>query len=251
MTMPMMIQTLLIANRAGDISTGGQSASGKTGVNGVFAALMRQTQNTGNAPGTQAQSSPVALKGHALVSYLKKNLQSSGVSLDQAMADDSAMAAIEKVLLGAGFEAGQVKNLLGELKTNAGGNGVRVSTLFEGISRLTEPSAATSKTAYLEISALPHIETLLAKFGLTPDQIKSALSGAKVERKGIDAERLAAELKQLRQGAGSKKDISREDAEPEQILSMMQQIGLTIPINPAGPLNLESLVSALQKVFRA
>jgi flagellar hook-length control protein FliK len=164
------------------------------------------------------------------------------------MVDGSALAAIQKVLVGAGFEAAQVNNLLGDLKLNAGGDGVRVSTLFEGISRLTEPSGAKSKTAYLEISSLPHIETLLAKLGLTPDQVKTALNGAKVEGKGIDAERLSAELKQLQHRGGARKDISQqEDVDPGMILAMMQQIGLTIPISQTGPLDLDSLVASLQK----
>ncbi|MFH0730508.1 MAG: flagellar hook-length control protein FliK [Pseudomonadota bacterium] len=250
MNIPILIQSLFNTNtnRAGDISKGGQSTSGKTGAAGVFEALMRKAQNVGNDVRMSSRPSPVALKGHALIAHLKNNLRSSGVSLDQSMADDSALAGIKKVLLGAGFEAGQVKNLLSELKINAGGNGVRVATLFEGISRLTEPPTAKSKPTYLDISLLPHIETLLAKFELTPDQIKTALSAAKVEGKGIDAERLASELKLLRKGTGSRKDISQDDVDRDQVLSMMQQIGLTFHIKPAGPLNLESLVTALEKV---
>jgi len=248
MNMPFMIQNLFDANSVGGISKVGQTALGKTGAAGGFAALMGQVQNAGEKDARMmSQRPPVALKGHALIAQLKRNLQSSGASLDQLTADDSALAAIEKVLVGAGFEAKQVRNLLGELKTNAGQNGVKVSTLFEGISQLAERSIAKSKPAYLEISSLPHIETLLAKFGLTPDQIKTALSSAKVEGKGIDVERLASGLKLLRQGAEPKKNVLQEDGELEQIVSMMQQVGLTVSINRAGHFGLEGLVAALEK----
>lgn len=248
MNMPFMIQNLVDTNVAGNISKAGQTAPGKTGVAGIFAALMGQVQNRGKKNSQMMTSAPpVALKGHALIAQLKKNLQLSGVSLDQLTADDSALDAIEKVLVEAGFTVGQVKNLLGELKANAGGNGVRVSTLFEGISRLTERAVATPKPAYLEISALPFIETLLAKFALTSEQIQSALSKAKVEGKGIDAEKLASELKLMRQGAGAKKNSIEDDEELDQIVSMMQQIGLTASITPAAPFDLESFVAALNR----
>jgi flagellar hook-length control protein FliK len=248
MNMPFMIQNLFDLNVAGNVSKAGQCTSGKTSVAGVFAALMEKVQNAGrNTAKMTSSSPPVALKGHALIAQLKKNLLSSGAALDQITADDSALNAIEKVLVGAGFEAGQVKTLLGELKSNAGGNGVKVSSLFEGISRLSERATANPKPAYLEISALPFIETLLAKFALTPDQIKTALSTAKVEGKGIDAEKLASELKRIQQGAGSTKNIVEDDTELDQIASMMQQIGLTASIDRTAPFDLERLVASLQQ----
>jgi len=248
MNMPFIIQNLFNGKAVTDISKIGPTAPGKNGEAGVFAALMGQVQNSGEKDVPRRLQLPsVGAKGHALIAQLKKNLQSLGVSPDQLTADDSALAAIEKVLIGAGFEARQVINLIGELKMNAGGKGVKVSTLFEGISRLTEPSVAKSKPAYLEISALPHIETLLAQFGLTPDQIKTAFGSAKVEGKGIDAGRLASELKSQGQGLASKKRFVADDNELAEIISLMQQIGLTVRMNRSGKFDLEDFVVALQK----
>lgn len=247
MNIPIMIQNLFGAKAVKGISKLDPAVSGKrSGVVG-FAALMGQMQQAGDKDVlTMSGKSPVALKGHALISQLKRNLLSSGVPLDQLTADNRALEAIEKLLVGADFEAGAVRTLIGELKLNAGGKGVKVSTLFEGISRLTEPPADTPKPAYMEISSLPFVETLLAKFGLAPDEIKTALSRAKVEGKGIDAERLAFELKLLQQGGGSRKPFLREDEELEQIVSMMQQIGLTVNADAARYFDLEGLVASLR-----
>ena len=122
MNSPSIIQNWFSTKSIGGAGQTGRSAVGKTGAASAFSAILAQIRSVGktgtDTPPLQPQQSaaPVLSKGHALVAELKKTLQKPGVSLNELKVGDDALAAVEQVLIGAGFEAGQVRNLLGELK---------------------------------------------------------------------------------------------------------------------------------------
>jgi flagellar hook-length control protein FliK len=223
-------------------------ASGKSGIAANFSLLLGEARSALNGKpngGVQAASPP--LKGHALMAQLKQSLLSSGLTPDRLIADGEALAAFEKVLVGAGFDSEQVRNLLAELTANTEAKGIKLSTLFEGISKLKNPSPTVSEPKYLEISALPYLQTLLAEFGLTPEDADSVLNKAKIEGKGIDAAKLAYELKLMSSGAGSEAQSLKAAVSSEKMVEMLHRIGLSEAPRNGDAFDLNGLITALEK----
>lgn len=247
MNTPFMLQQIIDTIGLSNIAPFTQSANGNKDGMGHFAQVLGEVRRDyADSDHKASLRAEVPINGHDLIGKLKRYLKTGGVPLDQMVADDSALSAIEKVLVGAGFEETQVRNLLSELKRNAGGKGVRLSTLFHGISQLSDNSVQVKNSNYLEISTLPHFETILSKLGLSPEQTKTALNNAKVEGKGISAERLAFELKKFRQGKGPE-EISPSIEELNEIELLMQQAGLSVNLRQADKLDMNSLIASLQR----
>lgn len=181
------------------------------------------------------------------MAHLKRSLIAAGHRPDGLAADDEALAAIEKVLVGAGFDAVQVRDLLSELKTNTRCKGVKLSALFAGISRLEVSSSGSTAPNYLDISALPFLQTILADLGFSSNEVASLLNKAKVEGKGIDAGKLAEELRLMASGAGSGRSVSGDAALQGRIQDLLKQIGLPDTRGKNGVVDQESLAAALDK----
>lgn len=276
-----MIQNLFASKTMAGSSKAGKTGAGKGDAASAFAMLMGKHQSTGKSggrnllqaasarlrgqisdagiKGTPGKATPglTKLTGHALLAQLKQQLQSAGIPLDQVVADDKALASLEKLLVGAGFDPDQVKSMLGELKTNAGAKGVRLTALFDGISRLDEETPEEYGPEYLAISTLPYLETILAQLGLSAEQTAGILANAKIEGQGIDVMRLAAGLKQLQPGAGSRSKmlpvaggnskIIPLTGNRQQTLAMLQRIGLISGEGRAENVDLDGLIMALEK----
>ena len=154
MISPFMLQSLFDLTAMQNPLSSAKSASGKRFAAKDFSQLLgKATAALNGEAGGSARAATTSLKGHALMAQLKQSLLSSGLTPDRLTADGDALAAFERVLVGAGFDPAQVKNLLAELTENTGAKGVKLSTLFEGISKLKDPSTTAAEPKYLEISA--------------------------------------------------------------------------------------------------
>jgi flagellar hook-length control protein FliK len=244
MITPFIMSNLISPETTGELTGSGRTTGGGAGTGSPFAQLIKKAAANAGLTGLSAsQTSPVSLKGQALVAQLKQALLASGAHLDQLVADDKALAAMEKMLVCAGFDSGQVKSLLDGLKAEARGQGVRLSTLFEGISQLKEPAIKKSEPAHLDISAVPFLETVLPQFGLSQEEAASLLDKVKVEGKGVDVQKLADELKLM--GSAGKKP----SGDPQALARMndlLQKIGLGTDANGNKVVDLSGLVSALE-----
>jgi flagellar hook-length control protein FliK len=114
--------------------------------------------------------------------------------------------------------------MISDLTSGGTGKGVTLATLFAKASQLSKPDETDNASVFLEISALPYIETILAQLGMDSESIQSVLADAKVEGRGIDIGKLAANIR--RATAADKRLTETVSDNPNDVLDMMRRIGL-------------------------
>ena len=81
---------------------------------------------------------------------------------------------------------------------------------------------------------------------MTPEEADSVLNKAKIEGKGIDAARLASELKLMAQGASLERQTGKNAVSTEKSGRMLQRIGLSDANGNNGTLDLDGLIAAVE-----
>jgi flagellar hook-length control protein FliK len=217
-------QELFTGNIQGDFSfgkgsakQGGQSQSG-------FSTVLDRIMNSAEDSSATAAFANKLPKGHRFLEQLKKTIMASGVSLEASQVDADAMAQFRKLLITSGFNKQEVQGMISDLTSGGTGKGVTLATLFAKASQLSKPDETDDASVFLEISTLPYIETILAQLGMDSESIQSVLADAKVEGRGIDIGKLAANIR--RAMAADNRLTEAVSDNPNDVLDMMRRIGL-------------------------
>ncbi len=206
---------------AGNTAAGAGSASKSSGGLQGFAGILQRLGKTAAA----ATDERCPFKGQAFVEALKKAALASGLSLEQSTVDAEAATAFGDMLVQAGFDQREVFQWLSGFTDRGTNKEISLGALFQGAARLSEPETAHAAPVVLDTSALPYLEVILGKLGLSRQAVQTALTTAKTENQGIDLARLAATLKQMVRGNGNAA-ASLSETDRDMILSMMRRIGL-------------------------
>jgi len=129
------------------------------------------------------------------VKSFRNMLLSGGIPLGDLSLSSEAMSGLRKLLLAEGFSESDVKNFLKGLFDDQGGGEIKILELLEKLSRLKEEFDKKFSDLTLDASVVPHMESLLRKFGLDPQEAGKVLEDSRVDGGELNLKNLLSNLK--------------------------------------------------------
>jgi len=227
---PMIYQSIQLLQHSEKIPRFNQQSVSASNSTGVFSDMIKDMVNCTGNNNQLTNFLPEDLKHlemHQLVELLRKHLLSKGISLDEASVNNKGLIALEKFLVGAGFNKSGVSSIMEKLKTDVKEKGsLKLSKLFANLNGLEDKKTDKNKENWLEISALPYIESILSCFGVDFCKIDSVLADAKIEGRGIDLSRLVSNLKKELQNILNGKEVRISKESQSKVSMLMDRIGM-------------------------
>ena len=185
------------------------------------------------------------------VESFRKMLMSSGIPLEDLWLSNNAASDLKQLLLHEGFSENTIQQLFQKL-FNGQENRINVKNLLSQLSKLEEVSDMQPPELTVETSAIPHVETLLRKFGFDPQETKKILNESREEGRGLDLEGLLSRLKvHLEKGHGKGSEGFRQ-LPFENSGHLSTQVGIKVcPDKGEGPVTLEQFVQMLSEKVNA
>ncbi|HDL08051.1 MAG TPA: hypothetical protein ENG35_04850, partial [Desulfobacteraceae bacterium] len=157
---PMIYQSIQLLQHSEKIPRFNQQSVSASNSTGVFSDMIKDMVNCTGNNNQLTNFLPEDLKHsemHQLVELLRKHLLSKGISLDEASVNNKGLIALEKFLVGAGFNKSGVSSIMEKLKTDVKEKGsLKLSKLFANLNGLEDKKTNKNKENWLEISALPY-----------------------------------------------------------------------------------------------
>ncbi|MEA1949364.1 MAG: flagellar hook-length control protein FliK [Thermodesulfobacteriota bacterium] len=184
----------------------------------------------------------------------RKGLLAQGKPLNNISLNKEDLFLLKKFLLQCGFPEQKTERFLNELKNNNTDAEINLANFFQKIAELdpTERSEKNDKeTCMIEPSAIPHLESALRNFGLTPKELDNVFSAAKVEGGGLDPKRFAIKLKQITIRLSDKIQTIKDHDTVKQISNKMEIMGLNLPDKAkAGKISIEDFITSLEQMSK-
>jgi flagellar hook-length control protein FliK len=185
----------------------------------------------------------------------RKGLLAKGKPLDNISLNKEDLFLLKKFLLQCGFSEQKTERFLNELKNNSTDAEINLANFFQKIAEVdpTEGSEKNDKEAFvIESSVVPHLESVLRNFGLTPKDVENVLSAAKVEGGGMDPKIFAIKLKQIKNRIGDNIQTIKDHDAVKQISNKMEIMGLNLPDKAkAGTISIEDFITSLEQMSKS
>ena len=184
----------------------------------------------------------------------RKGLLAQGKPLNNISLNKEDLFLLKKFLLQCGFSEQKTERFLNELKNNNTDAEINLANFFQKIAEL-DPAERSEKndkeTCMIEPSAIPHLESALRNFGLTPKELDNVFSAAKVEGGGLDPKRFAIKLKQITIRLSDKIQTIKDHDTVKQISNKMEIMGLNLPDKAkAGKISIEDFITSLEQMSK-
>ena len=184
----------------------------------------------------------------------RKGLLAKGKALDKISLNKEDFFLLKKFLLQCGFSEQKTERFLNELKNNNTDGKINLANFFQNITEL-DPAERSEKndkkTHMIESSTIPHLESVLRNFGLTPKELDNVLSAAKVEGGGVDPKIFAIKLKQITSRLSDKIQTIKDHDTVKQISNKMEVMGLNLPDKAkAGKVSIEDFITSLEQMTK-
>lgn len=176
----------------------------------------------------------------------RNQLLSGGISLKDLSLSPKAMPSLKKLLLAEGFSESDVKHFLEGVFGGHGRREVKIPELLEKLSKLKALSDKKSRGPALEVSVVPHMETLLRFLGLDVEQAENVISKSRVDGGGLSLKSLIKNLKVVMDKLPDEPTVGRQSV--EDVRTMLACIGMVdeaVKVN--GPVSLEQFVQIMEK----
>jgi flagellar hook-length control protein FliK len=124
----------------------------------------------------------------------------SNQDLKNASIDADGLEALKTMLLKAGFKESDIDDLIEELLENQGDDTISLDELFDKLFDLTFENQLLEEDEsenYIEISAIPFLESLLNSLNIPKDKIQEILTTADRGEKGLDLDFIINKLQEL------------------------------------------------------
>ena len=189
--------------------------------------------------------------GPGFVSALKEILlKLSKGDLKNFTIDASGLEALKKMLLTAGFKEADVNDLFADFleKTTTG-----KLTLAELMGKLSDFSlekkpGEDQPENFLEISALPFLESILNSLGLKPEEIQKIMTGADKGEKGLSLDVIIEKLKSLQKNSFYAQKTFETIEGDDNYQHLLKQLGMEQAEETSASLSLNEFVDALEKL---
>ena len=190
--------------------------------------------------------------GTGFVSALKEILlKLSKGDLKNLSIDAGGLEALKKMLLTAGFKESDIDGIFTELVEKTKTGKLTLDTLMAKLSGLSleeKPEEEVQSETFLEISALPFIESLLTSLGIKKEEIESILAEADRGEKGISLDVIIEKLKGLEKNSVYSQSSYETPESDLNYQHLMKQLGMEQSEEASSPLSLNEFVGALEKL---
>ena len=205
-------------------------------------------------PTRPAQTGPALKKGYKFyIESLRKGLLVRGKPLNKISLNKKDLFVLKKFLYHCGFSQESVEKFLQGLAENKLSGEINLSEFFHKLTELEPPEKKSYQPVALDISVIPHLESLLRDFGLSPKELDHVFSYAKLEGGKLDLKRLVIKLKEI------SNQINPRDPERNQVtidrdvvckvLKKLEGIGIQIPTKKMdGRVSIKDLITALEQM---
>ncbi|MBW2317126.1 MAG: flagellar hook-length control protein FliK [Deltaproteobacteria bacterium] len=180
------------------------------------------------------------------VKSFRNLLLSGGIPLGDLSLSSEAMSGLRKLLLAEGFSESDVKNFLKGLFNDQGRGEIKILELLEKLSRLKEGFNKKFSDLTLDASVVPHMESLLRKLGLDPQEAGKVLEDSRVDGGGLNLKNLLSNLKAYIERLGEKGSESVNQQSLDE--AMLARVGMAKEAAKIeGPISLERFIQMLDE----
>jgi hypothetical protein len=187
-------------------------------------------------------------QGLSFLSKLKSLfLTMSNGDLNNITIDVLGLDSLKKMLLKAGFEPGEVEELIGGLSEKAQASDISLGEVMDGLFKLsTEKEGDTlDEESLMATSALPFLTTILNSLGLPKDTVNQILSQADRGEIGISLDVVIDHLKSIENQSIDTGQMFKTKEGDTSFTMLLEQLGLAQPESTTSQLGLGDLLSSL------
>jgi len=186
---------------------------------------------------------------HTNLESLRKSLLVKGKPLNKAALKDEDLALINKFLRQCGFSKKKVDQFLKELAEKSPGGQINLARFFQEATELAGPKNKKEQGSFLEPAAVPHLESILRNFGLTPQELEQVFSAARVADGRLDAGKFVSKLKQVSKRINKEAPDAAAVKIGQQLADNLKMLGIHMPAKAkSGPITLKDFIASLEQM---
>jgi len=179
----------------------------------------------------------------------KKELLAQGKPLNKTFLNKSDLPLVKTFLLQCGFSHEKVERFLKDLKENNPNGEINLSQMFLKITELGALKRKEHQDETVAPATVPYIESILRDFNLTPKELDSVFSKARIEGGGLDIHKLVEKLKEIKGRRALANDTVVDQKLSLQISDKMAMIGMSMPKGgKADQISLEDFIASMEQI---
>ncbi len=163
--------------------------------------------------------------------------------------DAGGLEALKKMLLTAGFKETDINEIFSELMGKTKTGKLALADLMSKLSDLSLEENLGGKTpseTFLEISALPFLESILNSLGVKPGEIQKIMAEADKGEKGISLDVIIEKLKGLQKNSYFAQEPIKTIESDRNYQHLLKQLGMEQAGEKTSPLSLNEFMDALE-----
>ncbi len=188
-------------------------------------------------------------QGLVFLSKLKNLfLTLSGGDLNEITIDVKGLDSLKKMLLKAGFEPGEVEELMSGLSEKAQAKDISLGGVMDSLFKLSVDSEedTSDEEILMETSALPFLTSILHSLGLPKDTVDQILSQADRGKNGISLDVVIDNLRSIEtQSVHTGQSFKTQEGDTS-FQMLFESLGLALPENTTSQLGLGDLLASLE-----
>jgi len=247
-------QTINLASILQDLTLGPQQGLARRAGNQatsekVFSRLMQQGMQSIRDTVFPAEQrvTQKSITDRTWLEKFRNRLLSAGIPLKDLSLSSKAQPALQDLLLAQGLSQDAVKAFVEKFFGGDGRQQIEITQLLTTLSELTVSNDRKSRDRVLEVSALPHLETLLRSLGLDVGQTGRALDQARVDGGGVSLKGLVHALKGVLSSLPEETKAGVNAQPAEDVKGLLARIGMVDEAGKInGPMSLERFVQLLE-----
>jgi flagellar hook-length control protein FliK len=216
---------------------------------GTASVVVQASLNSSSAPPLENLDQK---KGAGFVSALKEILlKLSKGNLKNFSIDAEGLEALKKMLLTAGFKETDINEAFTGLLEKAKNGKLTLHHLMGKLSDLPLEETTEEEVqpeTFLEISALPFLESLLTSLGIKKEDIQNIMGEADKGEKGISLDVIIEKLKNLQKQSFYTQTAFETPETDRNFQHLMKQLGMEQTEEISAPLSLTEFVDALENL---
>ncbi|MDM8539247.1 hypothetical protein QUF70_21035, partial [Desulfobacterales bacterium HSG17] len=191
-------------------------------------------------------------KGIGFVAALQNIfLMLSNQDLKNASINADGLEALKKMLLKAGFKESDINNLIAELSENQDNKNISLNELLDKLFELSLENRSFEEDEsenYLEISAIPFLESLMKSLNIPDERIKEVLITADRGEKGLDLDYIIEKFHDLQKESFYSGNQYKTRDNDENFRLLLKQMDFEQNKPDTSPLTLADLVDSLENL---
>lgn len=180
---------------------------------------------------------------------MRKVLLTKGKPLNKAALNGEDLALINKFLRQCGFSKKEVDQFLKELAEKSPGGQINLARFFQEAAELAGSKNKKEQGSFLEPAAVPHLESILRNFGLTPQESERVFSAARGADGRLDAGKFVAKLKQVSKHINQEALGAATVKIDQRLADKLNMLGIHMPAKAkSGSITLKDFIASLEQM---